>query len=100
MTIALPHKLLQDMFSMDQLKSLEEAMRMKSPGTVFDILGQGCQVVIVTEEGLIICYERNNVTLQLTISPLILEKARAAKHRKEIQKTQGYSRVSSSSPKY
>ena len=100
MTIALPHKLLQDMFSVDQLKALQEAMVTKSSSTVFDILGQGFHVDTVTEEGLTICYERNNVTLQLTIWPSELEKALAAKHRKEIQKTQGYSRVSSSSPKY
>jgi hypothetical protein len=75
-------------------------MVMKSPTTGFDRSGQCFHVDTATEEGLTICYERNNVTLRLTISPPELEKALAAKHRKEIQKTQGYSRVSSSSPKY
>ncbi len=100
MTIALPHKFLQDMFSVDQLKVLEEAMVMKSPGTVFDRTGKCFHVDPDTEEELILCYEKDNVTLRLSIWPPVLEKALAAKHRKEIQKTQGYSRVSSSSPKY
>jgi hypothetical protein len=90
MTIALPHKLLQDMFSVDQLKALEEAMVMKSPTTGFDRSGQCFHVDPDPEEGLILCYEKNNVTLRMSIWPSELEKALAAKHRKEIQKTQGY----------
>jgi hypothetical protein len=100
MTIALPHKLLQDMFSVDQLQALQESMVMKSPTTGFDRTGKCFHVDPDPEEGLILCYEKDNVTLRLSIWPSELEKALAAKYRKEIKKTQGYSRVSSSSPKY
>jgi hypothetical protein len=84
MAIALSHKMLVDLFRVDQLKVLEEALEMQSPGMVFNRTGQHFEVAYspTFPAGLTLCYGKGNqAKAWLTISPQVLEKALSVKQR-------------------